>query len=123
MLSIRPLMPADEAPVLRINAEAQPHVTVLDRVELARLVRLSRTHVVAADAEAVHGYALNFLRDDAYDGEEFLALKALIPQPFAYIDQVAVAKPARAQGIARRLYEALEQTASNQGIRCLCCEV
>jgi uncharacterized protein len=123
MLAIRRLMPADEAQLLRINVEAQPNVAALDRVELARLASLSHIHIVAADADAVHGYALNFLREDIYDGEEFLALRAFIPQSFVYIDQVAVASPARAQGIGRRLYEAVEQTASRQGIRCLCCEV
>src|SRR5262245_6258409 len=123
MLSIRHLMPADEAQVLRINVEAQPNVAALDPIELARLARLSRAHIVAADADAVRGYALNFLRDDAYDGEEFLALRSLIPQTFVYVDQAAVASPARAQGIGRRLYEVLEQTASEQGIRRICCEV
>jgi uncharacterized protein len=123
MLSIRPLMPADVAQVLKINVEAQPNVAALDRVELARLAEVSSTHIVAADGNAVCGYALNFGRDDAYDGEEFLTLRSLIAQPFVYIDQVAVAGPVRTRGIGRRLYEALERTASDRGISRLCCEV
>jgi predicted GNAT superfamily acetyltransferase len=123
MLVIRPLAPADETQVLKINVEAQPNVAALDRVELARLSSLSRTHLVAVDGEAVRGYALIFARDDAYDGEEFQALSSLIAQPFAYIDQVAVTGPARAQGIGRRLYEALEYAASERRIHRLCCEV
>ena len=123
MLSIRPLVAADEAQVLKINVEAQSGVAALDHVELARLVGVSPTHVVAADGDAAYGYALNFGRDDAYDGEEFLAMRSLIPQPFVYIDQVAVAGAARTQGIGRRLYEALERRAMDLGICCLCCEV
>jgi len=123
MLVIRPLTPADETQVLKINVEARPNVAALDRVELARLSSLSRTHFVAVDGELVRGYALNFARDDAYDGEEFQALRSLIAQPFVYIDQVAVTGPARAQGIGRRLYEALEYAASERRIHRLCCEV
>src|SRR4029453_6498064 len=123
MLSIRPLMPADVAKVLNINVVARPNVAALDRLELARLAELSPTHIVAADGDAVCGYALNFGRDDDYDGEEFLVLKSLIAQPFVYIDQVAVAGPVRTQGIGRRLYEALGRAASDRGISRLCCEV
>ena len=123
MLSIRPLMPADVAQVLNINVAARPNVAALDRLELARLAELSPTHIVAADGDAVCGYALNFGRDDDYDGEEFLVLRSLIAQPFVYIDQVAVAGRVRSQGIGRRLYEALERAASDRGISCLCCEV
>jgi uncharacterized protein len=123
MLSIRALMPADEDQVLKINVEAQPNVAALDHVEFSRLMGLSRTHIVAADGETVFGYALNFGRDDAYDGEEFLALRSLISQPFVYIDQVAVIGSAQGTGIGRRLYKALEHTGWERGIRCLCCEV
>ena len=123
MFSIRPLVAADEAQVLKINVEAQPNVAALDHVELARLVGLSPMHVVAAAGDAVYGYALSFDWDDAYDGEEFLALRSLISQLFVYIDQVAVAATARARGIGRRLYEALERRATDLGISRLCCEV
>jgi len=120
---IRTLTPADETQVLEINVEAQPNVAGLDRVELARLSSLSRTHFVAIDGEVVRGYALNFACDDAYDGEEFLSLRKLISQPFMYIDQVAVARSVRTRGIGRQLYESLDHTASERGIRYLCCEV
>ncbi len=123
MLTIRSLLPADEAQLLKINVEAQPNVAALDRTELVRLSSLSRTHIVAADGDVLRGYALNFARDDAYDGEEFLMLSSLIAQPFLYIDQVAVADSVRAQGIGRRLYGALEQAASERRIHLLCCEV
>jgi predicted GNAT superfamily acetyltransferase len=123
MLAIRPLTPADETRVLEINVEAQPNVAALDGFELARLSNLSRTHIVAADVEALRGYALTFTGEDAYDGEEFLSLRKLMSQPFMYIDQVAVARSERARGIGRQLYESLEHTASERGIRYLCCEV
>jgi uncharacterized protein len=123
MLSIRTLVPADNAQVLSLNAKAQPHVAPLDSAELERLQALSQAHVVAEEGEAIVGYALAFARDDAYDGEEFVTLRSLIPQSFIYIDQIVILGTARRAGIGRRLYDALERAALLRDAHCLCCEV
>ena len=123
MLSIRALVPADKAQVLSLNASAQPNVARLDDVELARLQALSQEHIVAVEGEVVRGYALVFTHDHAYDGEEFLALRSLIAQPFIYIDQVVVLRTAQGTGVGRCLYGAIERAALLRGADSLCCEV
>jgi len=122
-LAIRPLVPADDEQILSLNASAQPNVALLDRAELCRLRALSDGHVVAAQEGVILGYALTFCRDDAYDGEEFLMLRAMIPQPFSYIDQVVVRGSAQGTGIGRFLYEFIEHTALIRAALWLCCEV
>src|SRR5215510_13128361 len=104
MLNIRPMLPTDEVRVLKINASGRPHVAGLSHGELRRLLSLSNAHIVAIDEETVMGYALAFARDDAYDGEEFMALRSLIAEPFLYIDQVATLGSMRRTGIGRRIY-------------------
>lgn len=123
MLSIRTLVPADNAQVLSLNAGAQPHVAPLDGAELERLQALSQAHLVAEEGEVIVGYVLAFAREDAYDGEEFLTLRSMIPQSFVYIDQIVILGTARRAGIARRLYGALEHAALLRDAHCLCCEV
>jgi uncharacterized protein len=123
MFSIRKLAPSDNAQVLSLNAKAQPHVAHLDANELHRLQTLSQAHLVAEENETILGYALAFDRNDAYDGEEFMVLRSLIPQPFVYIDQVVVLGPAQKAGIGRSLYGALEQAALLRDVHSLCCEV
>ena len=123
MLSIRKLAPSDNAQILSLNAKAQPHVAHLDAKELHRLQTLSQVHLVAEQDEAIIGYALAFDRNDAYDGEEFMALRSILPQSFTYIDQVVVLASAQKAGIGRRLYGALEKAALLRDVHFLCCEV
>ncbi len=123
MLSIRPLVPVDDAQVLSLNASAQPHVAPLDDAELCRLRGLSDAHVVAAREGVVLGYALTFSRDDPYDGEEFLMLRSMIPEAFHYIDQVVVQESVRGTGIGRCLYQNIERAALVRAAYWLCCEV
>lgn len=81
-------------------------------------------HIVAvSENNEVAGYALTFGREAAYDGEEFLALRLSISQPFLYIDQVAIAPEARRKGLGLDIYAAIEAVAARHGIRRLCCEV
>jgi uncharacterized protein len=123
MPSIRALVPADNIQVLSLNERARPHVAPLDDAELERLQALSQTHLVAEEGEVVLGYALAFARGDAYDGEEFVTLRSLIPQSFIYIDQIVVLGTAKRAGIGTLLYGALEHAALLRGAHSLCCEV
>jgi hypothetical protein len=124
MTAARPFCPGDGADVLRINAAAGTAVFQLDRAELSRLTRISSLHLVATHAGGeVAGYLLAFSSDDAYDGEEFLAFRASIDEPFWYVDQVAVDERLRGMGIGRMLHEALRSAASRRAVAALCCEV
>jgi len=124
MIAIRPLRPDDRADVLRINAAAGAAVFRLDPPELSRLTRISCLHLVAARADdAIAGYVLAFSSNDAYDGQEFLAFRTSIDEPFWYVDQIAVERRSRGMGIGRMLYEALESGASLRAVTAICCEV
>lgn len=124
MSSICSLGPAHASEVLRINHSAGAAVFRLDARELSRLLAISPLHSIARGEDgAVRGYLLAFSRDDQYDGEEFLALRAAIDEPFLYIDQIAIDSRFRGAGIGRLLYEALAQRGRNLGSRVLCCEV
>lgn len=124
MSGIRALSAADADAVLRLNADAGDAVFRLDAAEYARLLGLSTRHRAACDsAGRLIGYALAFAREDAYDGEEFHALRVALAAPFLYIDQVVVAAPARARGVGRALYDALAAQCLAAGAFRLCCEV
>jgi len=124
MVNIEALETVHFSDVLRINASADGAVFQLDQRELSRLTAISSAHRVAVGADGfIQGYLLAFFRDDPYDGEEFLALRSSIGQPFVYIDQVAVERRFRRAGTGRRLYEELASRGRNDGARVLCCEV
>jgi predicted GNAT superfamily acetyltransferase len=109
--------------VLAINAASLPAVTPLDAAELARLLSFANIALVAVRGDEVVGYAISMPRHAEYDGEEFLEFRKLIPHPFLYIDQLAVAPAHKGSGIARALYETLESAARELGQTLLCCEV
>ena len=124
MARVRAMTERDGSDVLRINAASRPGVSPLDEGELARLRALSALHLVAVDAqERVVGYALVLPRGAAYDGEEFHALERALPEPFLYVDQVAVAAGERRHGVGRALYAAVEALARRRGAAHVCCEV
>jgi predicted GNAT superfamily acetyltransferase len=109
---------AHAAEILRINAGSRPGVAALDAAELRRLQASSGLHrvaIAARDAGRLAGYVLAFDRDANYDGEEFLVLRKLLPGPFVYIDQLAVAADQQRRGVAAALYREFAGD--------LCCEV
>ena len=124
MRSVCSFEPEHASDVLRINAAAGVAVCRLDARELSRLAAISPFHLIAlADDGKVLGYLLAFSRDDGYDGEEFLALRSAIDEPFLYIDQVAIDSRLAGTGIGRMLYGALAQRGRELGAKVLCCEV
>jgi uncharacterized protein len=115
---------ADTPQVLSINEFGRPGVSPLSDAELARLLALPNEHLVAIQgSDSVFGYLLAFGRDAPYDGEEFVALRSRIEQPFIYIDQVAVAVGHSRRGVAGALYAEIERVAGEAGISVVCCEV
>ena len=124
MIGIRGLAARDFAEVVRINAQSRPNVAQLDETELWRLIALPNHHLVAErEGGGLVAYALAFGREAAYDGEEFLALRAAIADPYVYVDQVAVERACRGSGVGRALYTAIESAAAANGVRVMCCEV
>ena len=123
MVNVRALHERDGLQVLAINRESRPGVAALEEAELARLLSLPQAHLVATRGSEVVGYLLAFHRDAPYDGEEFLALRAILSVPYLYLDQVAVAPGLRHTGVGRSLYEQIGSVARAAGVGMLCCEV
>jgi predicted GNAT superfamily acetyltransferase len=120
----RPFVPGDAAALLAINAASHPHVAALDAQALQCLLALGAEILIArTEAGVVAAYLILVAGDRDYDGEEFLALRARFGAAFLYIDQIAVAEPARRLGAARCLYQAAVGIAVVRGLRRLCCEV
>jgi uncharacterized protein len=96
----------------------------MDQAELRRSLALGGIHLVAIDSDqTIVGYLLAFAKSDPYDGEEFRYFAAKIPQPFLYIDQIAMLGRAKRRGIGRKLYQGLSYRGKERGISVLCCEV
>lgn len=124
MLKIRPLQHDDKADVLRLNDAAAPAVFRLNVSALSGLMAISDLHLVAVSADGiVAAYALVFSKEQPYDGEEFLAFREAIAEPFLYVDQIAVDESARGSGIGKMLCQALASQGHGLGTAALCCEV
>lgn len=109
--------------ILSINAEGQPGVAALDRAELLRLASLADyMRVLEIDGQVV-GYFIAFLKTSNYDGEEFQWFQKRSKSKFLYIDQVAIAKKYRGNGLAKEFYKSAEQYAIQFSISELVCEV
>jgi predicted GNAT superfamily acetyltransferase len=122
--SIRPILSADRAGILRINAGSRPAVAALDLSELDRLLAIGDTHSVALSEDGhIIAYMLAFTYRCVYDGEEFQFFLSRLHEPFLYVDQLAIDPGLKRSGVGSRLYEALAQRARAKGIEWLCCEV
>lgn len=122
-IAIRPITSADRIDILKINAASRPAVAALDPAELDRLLTLGDAHRVAVAGGAVIAYMLVIAHQCAYDGKEFQYFSGRLPEPFLYVDQIAVDPVRSRAGVGRELYAALGEIARLQQIKWLCCEV
>ena len=121
---IREMVASHAGDVLRINAGARSGVTALWPAELTRLMEIQNRHLVAdCPGQGVVGYLLAFPGHSAYSEQVIDAFRRTLAAPLLYIDQVAVAEPARRRGVGRALYAHARGTALDERIRFLCCEV
>ena len=121
---IRPLVAADRAAVLQLNAENRPALAALEAVDLDQLLAYEGHHLVAVDprGEAV-GFLLSFPRESHYNDSEINELRQRVSESFYYICQIAIASTYHGRGIGRAFYDALAGVARAQGARVLCCDV
>lgn len=111
--------PALLSGLLTLNALNETELSPLDGPGLRRLVRQS-----ALTLRIGTGDALLIVLDQTadYDSPNFQWFKARYGD-FLYIDRVVVARHARGQGCARRLYAALFDVAGRLQARRIVCEV
>ena len=112
---------ADIPTVLALNAPVAHLLSPLDADQLRQLRGWSAyAQVVEADGQ-VCAFTLVFGPGSAYDSLNYRWFAERYPDGFLYLDRVAVAPPLRRQGIASRIYTAMEDAARPLGR--LTCEV
>ena len=94
------ISPDQRAAVLALN---NAHATELSWLEPDRLATLLGQAFYARQIGAAAAFLLAFDETAAYDSPNYLWFRARYPR-FVYVDRVAVDKPARGRGHARRLY-------------------
>lgn len=122
-ITFRAARPEDHKTLLEINQEGQPGVATLDLAELRRLEALADYLKVLEVGGRVSGYLIGFLRGTEYDGEEFGWFRRTYPDPFLYVDQIAVSSRSRKRGLGQALYDDIEAFAMRKLISRLTCEV
>jgi hypothetical protein len=118
----RPAQPVDSEAILAINQAGYPGVVRLTPVELTTLLATAPFFYVAQTAAPVIGYLIAFSAQDAYDGVEFGWFRQHYSD-FLYIDQLAVAEPARRARVGMQFYQWAQQVARQHGLSSLVCEV
>lgn len=123
VVTFRAAQPEDHGAILEINQEGRPGVAALDLVELRRLEALADYLKVLEVGGGVSGYLIGFLSETEYDGEEFGWFRRTYPEPFLYVDQIAVSSRSRKRGLGQALYDDVEAFAMRKSIPRLTCEV
>ena len=123
IFEIRNATPDDLDAVLVMNEAAVPHVNSLDREALRLLYEQAAWFRVAASRAdgGLCAFLIGLTPEAEYDSPNFLWFAQNYPS-FAYIDRVAVAEPARRNGVASALYDDFEGAFRSQ-VPMLACEV
>jgi predicted GNAT superfamily acetyltransferase len=117
--SIEPIGQVDLAAALALNNAHAQELSWLDQDGLSRLVGNAFAAWRIGHAEAM---LIAFDQGADYGSPNFLWFRER-HAAFVYVDRVVVAETARGRGHARRLYEALFDTAARRGHRIVTCEV
>lgn len=121
-LAIRSALPADIPAIVAINAAGRPRVYPLTPGTTAVTLATAPYVVVAELDGRVVGYMIGYTSDDVCEGDEFAWFQGRLPQ-FLYIDQIAVAPPARRVRVGARLYAHAASQARAHAIPALVCDI
>ncbi len=119
-MEIRDAVPADMERILELNNVEAEAVNALREDSLAAMCGLGFAVLVAG--KPAEAFLLAFSHQTPAQGPNhawFLARET----SFVYVDRVVVSPSAQRQGLARRLYAALEARARAARIAAICCEV
>lgn len=123
--SLRPLLPADTATVLRLNNAAVPAVNAHDEVSLSALLAASSHALAIVHDEApgvVLGFTVLFGVDADYPSENYRWF-CVRSDSFLYVDRIVVADEVRNQGLGALLYTAIFAAADAAEVGQVFCEV
>lgn len=104
---IRPLEARDLDTVVEINQGALEGVGPLDRDSLAGLVAMADDALVLDDDGAIAGFVITLAPGADYDSSRYRWFEDRLDD-YVYLDRIVVAPTHRRQGVASRLYDAIE---------------
>ncbi len=106
---IRPMEARDLDTVVEINQGALEGVGPLDRESLAALVAQADDALVLEDDGAIGGFVITLAPGADYDSSRYRWFEDRMDD-YVYLDRIVVAQTHRRQGVASRLYDAIEST-------------
>ncbi len=112
--------PADFAQILTLNADAVPHVNLIDEATLEDLYEQAVALLVArheSQPDAVAGFLLALPETAAYESPNFRYFQANVAR-FAYVDRIVVNPDFRRLGVGAALYDALFELAAARPVTC-----
>ena len=119
---IRDVRPEDYDFILNVN---EINVEVLSPMPMERMLWLKEMSELFLTAE-VDGVPAAFLiairEGKPYDSENYVWFSEKYPE-FLYIDRIVIDEPFRADGLGRRLYDAVKEHARATGVKVVTCEV
>lgn len=118
---IRDVSHGDLEAVRLLNNVAVPHVNSLPHDAFDRFRQVAAYFRVASNDKEILGFLVGFLPDADYASENFRWFQAHHDE-FIYIDRIVVAPAASGQGIARALYQDLQDEMDDR-VRQMACEV
>jgi predicted GNAT superfamily acetyltransferase len=120
MVQLRELSRADWPAVLELNRDSVQELSELDEQRLEWLVSLAHTALAVDSDSELAGFALAIAPGTSYDSENYRWFGARFER-FLYLDRITVSAHLRRQGIATRLYDAMEAAA--RSFERMVCEV
>lgn len=105
---IRPVEHRDLDPIVDLNQAALEGVGPLDYESLALLVKKSDQALVLDDGGQVGGFVITLPTGVDYDSSRYEWFENRLDE-YVYLDRIVVAETHRRQGVASRLYDAIEE--------------
>jgi uncharacterized protein len=113
--SLRPITEADVPAVLTLNDRFVEYLSPLDAERLLWLVGVAdRADVVEVD-EQVAGFVVTVAPGSDYDSDNYRWHASRYGDSFYYLDRIVIAEEMRRRGLARFVYDAMEDLARGFG--------
>lgn len=108
--TVRPLVPADAAAVLRLNEESVHHLAPMDADEYHWFLGRAACAWAADVAGELAGFVLVLEPGVPYESRNYQWFSER-HESFLYLDRVAIDEPYRRRGVGTAIYDAVEELA------------
>ena len=114
-VAVRPVAEGDVDAILRLNALEVPLVSAMDRDRYEVLRGWADRTLVAEVDGGFAGFVMTFGPGTAYDSLNYRWFSDRFGTDFYYLDRVAVDPAFRRRGVARAIYDVVEEIAVEHG--------